>query len=86
MAKKELSSMERFSKVEENDLIFGKSASAGKYGFFSASMLGSNGYACRRWKISTSTPVGEAVGNIDYLRELPSLLGLGCYKRVLHLP
>ena len=79
MAKKELSSMERFSKVEENDLIFGKSASAGKYGFFSASMLGSNGYACRRWKISTSTPVGEAVGNIDYLRELPSLLGLGCY-------
>ena len=24
-------------------------------------------------------PVGEAVGNIDYLRNLPSLLGLGCY-------
>lgn len=80
MNKKELSSLEHFSKVEDNDLIFGKSASGGKYGFFSASMLGSNGYACRRWKLNTSTPVSsEVVGNIDYLRELPAQLGLGCY-------
>ena len=35
--------------------------------------------AIRRWKRSLSTPVGEAYGNIDFLRELPSLLGLGCY-------
>ena len=79
MNKKELSSLEQFSKVEDNDLLFGMSASGGKYGFFPASMLGSNGYACRRWNLNNSTPIGEAVGNIDYLRELPSLLGLGCY-------
>ena len=35
--------------------------------------------AIRRWKRSLSTPVGEAYGNIDFLRELPSILGLGCY-------
>ena len=29
--------------------------------------------------MSNSSPVGEAVGNLDYLRDLPSLLGLGCY-------
>ena len=79
MNKKELSSLEHFGKVEDNDLFFGKSASGGKYGFFPASMLGSKGYACRRWNLNNSTPIGEAVGNIDYLRELPSLLGLGCY-------
>ena len=79
MNKKELSSLEHFGKVEDSDLFFGKSASGGKYGFFPASMLGSKGYACRRWNLNNSTPIGEAVGNIDYLRELPSLLGLGCY-------
>lgn len=35
--------------------------------------------AIRRWKRSLGTPVGEAYGNIDFLRELPSILGLGCY-------
>lgn len=35
--------------------------------------------AIRRWKRSLSTPVGEAYGNLDFLRELPGLLGLGCY-------
>ena len=35
--------------------------------------------AIRRWKRSLSTPVGEAYGNLDFLRELPSVLGLGCY-------
>ena len=45
MNKKELSSLEHFGKVEDNDLFFGKSASGGKYGFFPASMLGSKGYS-----------------------------------------
>lgn len=35
--------------------------------------------ACRRWNETLSTPVGEAFGNIDFLRDLPSVLGLGCY-------
>jgi hypothetical protein len=35
--------------------------------------------AVRRWNEALSTPAGEAFGNIDFLRELPSLLGLGCY-------
>lgn len=35
--------------------------------------------AVRRWNETTSSPVGEAWGNIDYLRDLPGELGLGCY-------
>ena len=35
--------------------------------------------AIRRWKRGFSTPIGEAYGNLDFLRELPSILGLGCY-------
>lgn len=47
--------------------------------------------AVRRWDSSLSTPIGEAVGDIAFLRELPRILGLGCYlvqddttKRKLH--
>ena len=51
-----------------------------KLGFLPAGLLSnSSGYACRRWNVNNSSPVGEAVGDIDYLRNLPSLLGLGCY-------
>lgn len=35
--------------------------------------------AVRRWNESLSSPVGEAYGNLDFLRDLPSTLGLGCY-------
>ena len=35
--------------------------------------------ATRRWNMKNATPIGEAVGNLDYLRALPGLLGLGCY-------
>lgn len=35
--------------------------------------------ACRRWNETLSTPVGESYGNIDFLRDLPGVLGLGCY-------
>ncbi|MFK2681139.1 hypothetical protein ACIXT9_02445 [Bacteroides fragilis] len=35
--------------------------------------------ATRRWNTKNATPIGEAFGNLDYLRALPGLLGLGCY-------
>lgn len=35
--------------------------------------------AIRRWDETKATPIGEAYGNLDFLRELPSVLGLGCY-------
>ena len=79
MAKKKLNAYERFSSVDNEDVIFGKKTSGGKYGFFPATLLNGNGYACRRWLIDGSSPTGEAVGNLDYLRNLPNLLGLGCY-------
>lgn len=51
-----------------------------KLGFLPAGLLSSSsGYAARRWNVNNSSPIGEAVGDIDYLRNLPSLLGLGCY-------
>ncbi len=77
--KKRLQDYERFTSVDSDDVIFGEKTSGGKYGFFPANLLNGNGYACRRWRLDMSSPVGEAVGNIDYLRNLPSLLGLGCY-------
>ena len=36
-------------------------------------------YAGRVWDESLSTPTGLPYGNVDLLRELPALLGLGCY-------
>lgn len=35
--------------------------------------------AIRRWDETKATPIGEAYGNLDFLRDLPSVLGLGCY-------
>ena len=65
--------------VSSNDKILGYSAAGKKFGMIPLSFVTNDGYACRRWDMTKSSPVGEAVGNIDYLRQLPSLLGLGCY-------
>jgi hypothetical protein len=48
-----------------------------KINFFQA--VHSKEIACRRWNETLSTPTGEAWGNIDFLRALPSILGIGCY-------
>ena len=37
------------------------------------------GVAVRRWNTTLITPIGESYGDLDFLRELPRLLGLGCY-------
>ncbi len=79
MDKTPLSELETFPVINDGDTIFGKSASLGTYGHFPIELLLGNGYACRRWNLSLSTPVGEAVGSVDYIRNLPSLIGLGCY-------
>ena len=65
--------------VESDDLILGYSKSGKKFGFVPLNFVINEGYACRRWNMNNSSPVGEAVGNLDYLRNLPALLGLGCY-------
>ena len=82
MNKKELSqllSQNLFPVLGESDLVFGRSQSAGQFGFFPASLLSGDTYACRRWNLNNSTPLGEVVGDVSYIRQLPSLLGLGCY-------
>lgn len=79
MADIDLSTLETLRVVESNDKILGYSVSGNKFGFIPVDVVTQGGYACRRWNINNSSPVGEAYGNIDYLRELPSLLGLGCY-------
>ena len=71
--------MDQLAVVSENDLILGYSKSGNKVGWMNASHITKGGYACRRWNMNHSSPVGEAVGNIEYLRNLPALLGLGCY-------
>ena len=79
MNKKELNTFPDFTTFGDGDKIFGKSYSGNLFGFFPGSIFNSKGYACRRWNENLATPIGEAYGNLDYLRELPSLLGLGCY-------
>ena len=79
MNKKELSAFKSFTQVDEGDLLFGKSLAGGEYGFFPASLLGNDGYAAVRFNLDESSPAGERCGNLEYVRQLPSLLGLGCY-------
>lgn len=75
----ELSSIEDLGTVGSGDKILGYSVAGNKFGFVPVSFITRSGYACRRWDTTVSTPIGEAYGNIDYLRDLPNLLGLGCY-------
>ena len=79
MEKQELSLLEDLSSVSSQDKVLGYSEAGDKFGFIPLSFVTNEGYACRRWNMANSTDIGEAVGNIDYLRRLPSLLGLGCY-------
>ena len=79
MEKIDLATLADLSSVSSNDRMLGYSVSGKKFGMIPVSFVTQEGYACRRWDMTKSTPVGEAVGNLDYLRNLPSLLGLGCY-------
>jgi hypothetical protein len=63
----------------DNDMTMAYSASRKQWGLVPLRFMSNAGYACRRWKLTNASPVGEAVGNIDYLRMLPDLLNLGCY-------
>ena len=75
----DLATLELLARVSEDDRVLGYSVSGKKFGMIPLSVVVQAGYACRRWDMTKSTPVGEAVGDIGYLRDLPSLLGLGCY-------
>ena len=79
MADIELSTIDDLSTMGDGDKVFGYSAAKQDVGWFPSHLISRKGYACRRWDETLSTPVGEAYGNIDYLRDLPYLLGLGCY-------
>ncbi|MCC8095368.1 MAG: hypothetical protein LIP05_08430 [Tannerellaceae bacterium] len=56
-----------------------KNGESGRINLYSAISIVNQKIAIRRWDETLSSPVGEAFGNIDFLRELPSVLGLGCY-------
>jgi hypothetical protein len=65
--------------VDANDLLLGYSKSGKKFGYIPVSVVVRGGYACRRWNMNNSSPTGEAYGDVQYLADLPDLLGLGCY-------
>ena len=77
MANIELSTIDDLSTMGDGDKVFGYSKAKKDVGWFPSHLISRKGYACRRWDETLSTPVGEAYGNIDYLRDLPYLLGLG---------
>lgn len=79
MATKELLSFPNLTSFGGQDKVLAYSTSLGNFGYIPAALLTRKGYACRRWDETQATPHGEAYGNIDYLRDLPYLLGLGCY-------
>lgn len=55
------------------------SGESARVNLFHAISIVNKKIAIRRWDETKGTPIGEAYGNIDFLRELPSVLGLGCY-------
>ena len=65
--------------VGKDDLLlsFNEQSRSLQYVRFDA--IANGGYACRRWNMRYASPRGEAVGNLEYLRNLPGMLGLGCY-------
>ncbi len=57
----------------------GPDGQSGKFGLFNIIKSRDMKIAARRWDQAQATPLGEAWGNLDLLRELPGELGLGCY-------
>jgi hypothetical protein len=57
----------------------GPDGQSGKFGLFSIIKSRDMKIAARRWDQTQATPLGEAWGNFDLLRELPGELGLGAY-------
>ncbi|MDR0939902.1 MAG: hypothetical protein LBN29_11255 [Mediterranea sp.] len=79
MEKKELSSLPDLVTIGGGDKLLAHNTATGMNGWLPASLLTRGGYAARRWNVNHASPKGEAYGDIDYLRDLPGLLGLGCY-------
>jgi hypothetical protein len=77
--KKLLKDLPVFPAVNSGGKVFGFNPAANAYGFYVVDQLTQKGYAARRWSVNNSSPVGETAGSIEYLRDLPGLLGLGCY-------
>ncbi len=71
--------LEQASVVETSDYLLGYSPNGGGHKYFPITSVLNGGYACRRWDTTSSDPIGEAYGNIDYLADLHNKLGLGCY-------
>ena len=66
--------------LKMNDSIAGKADLVnGKIPLRQLPPIGICTYAGRSWDLSSSTPIGEPYGSIDFLRALPETLGLGCY-------
>ncbi len=79
MEKIKISELPTFDKLRNEDRLFSHVPSFGELGYIPSSLITSGGVAMRRWNVNNASPIGEAVGDIGFLRELPSLLGLGCY-------
>lgn len=79
MEKVKISELPSFDKLRQEDRLFTHVPTFGEIGYIPSGLITQGGVAMRRWNMTQSTPVGEAVGDIGFLRELPNLLGLGCY-------
>ncbi len=76
----EFEDLEEINAVDpSNDVVLGYSKSGNKVGLIPLSFVSGAGWCGRRWDMNASTPIGEACGDIDLLREWPSRIGLGCY-------
>ncbi len=71
--------LEQASVVETTDYLLGYSPNGGGHMYIPITSVLNGGYACRRWDNTSSDPIGEPYGNIDYLADLHNKLGLGCY-------
>ncbi|WP_321520025.1 hypothetical protein [uncultured Bacteroides sp.] len=67
------------STFNADDRLLCFSNSGQTFGYVKASLLKSYRYACRRRNLSNASSTWEPYGDLDYLKNLPGLLNLGCY-------
>lgn len=79
MDAQEITKIEEFPKVTDDIRIYGYSPSQNKTAYINFGKIHNTEWCGCRWKDGDANPEGEPVGDLDMLRSLVDVLGLGGY-------
>jgi hypothetical protein len=79
MEGKKINEIEEFPKVTDDIRIYGYSPSQNKTAYINFGKIHNTEWCGCRWKDGDANPEGEPVGDLDMLRSLVDVLGLGGY-------